>query len=64
LWQAEWNISNENANNDEIKVRVISALRNVKSILKIKNIRQMNKKGLVIEVDSVKDKEIIKAAKL
>jgi len=36
----------------------------VKSKLKIKNTRQMNKKGLVIEVDSINNKEIIKAAKL
>jgi len=55
---------NENVNNDEIKVKVTRALGMLKSKLKVKNIKQMNRKGLVIEVDSTKDKEIIKAAKL
>jgi len=55
---------NEIANNDEIKVKVTRALEKVKNKLKVKNIRQMNKKGLVIEMDSIKDKEIIKAVNL
>jgi len=55
---------NQNVNNDEIRVKVTRALGKVKSKLKVKNIRQMNRKGLVIKVDSMKDKEIIKAANL
>jgi len=50
--------------NDEIKVNVTRALDKIKNKLKIKSIRQMNRKGLVIEVDSIKDKELIKASKL
>jgi len=55
---------NESVSNDEIKVKVTRALEKVKNKLKVKNIRQMNKKGLVIEVDSIKNKEIIKAVNL
>jgi len=55
---------NKISNNDEIKVEVTRALEKVKNKLKVKNIRQMNKKGLVIEVDSIKDKEIIKTVNL
>jgi len=55
---------NENVNDNEIKLNVTRALEKVKSKLKIKNIRQTNRKGLVIEVDSIKNKEIIKVPKL
>jgi len=50
--------------NDEIKVNVTKALEKIKNKLEVKSIRQMNRKGLVLEIDSTKDKEMIKAAKL
>jgi len=49
---------------DEIKVNVTRALNKIKNKLKVKSIRQMSRKGLVMEVDSARDKELIKAAKL
>jgi len=50
--------------NDEIKVNVTRALDKIKNKLKVKSIRQMSRKSLVIEVDSAKDEELIKTAKL
>lgn len=50
--------------NDEIRTAVTSALSSVCSKIKIKSIRQMRKKGLVIEMKGKNDMEIIKNAKL
>jgi len=50
--------------NDELRVNVTRALDKIKSKLKVRSIRQISRGGLVIEVDSTRDKELIEAAKL
>ncbi|XP_039313845.1 uncharacterized protein LOC105203452 [Solenopsis invicta] len=45
--------------NKEIKEQVIKSLRHVKERLKIRSIKQMRRKGLIIEVDSKKDVEAL-----
>lgn len=46
-------------NNEEIKSAVLNKLEEVKSKLKVRNIRQMRNKGLIIEVKDKKDLNII-----
>lgn len=50
--------------NEEIKTQVLQEFEGIKSKLKIKGIRQMRRKGIVIEVDDKKDAELIKRANL
>lgn len=47
-------------NNDEIKTAVIKQLNGIKTKLKVKNIRQMRQKGVIVEVKSRDDAELIK----
>lgn len=51
-------------NNDEIKTAVKSKLKDLRSKLKIRGMRQMRKKGIIIEVKDKEDLELIKESKL
>ncbi|XP_067208436.1 uncharacterized protein [Linepithema humile] len=50
--------------NDEIKSQLIEELKDVKNKLKIKEIKQMRKKELIIELDNKKDAELLKSVNL
>lgn len=50
--------------NDEIKTQIMEELKGVKNQLKIKGMRQMRKKGIVIELDNKKDAELLKSVDL
>lgn len=51
-------------NNDEIKREVLDKLTSVRNKLKVKNIRQSRKKGLVVELNSNADIEVFRSCKL
>lgn len=50
--------------NEDIKTQVLEELKDVKNKLKIRRVRQLRKKGILMEVDSMQDIEIIKKASL
>lgn len=54
----------ETKNNDEIKESVCKMLKPYKYKLKIKSLRKMKNKGLILEIDSNKDVEIVREIKL
>ncbi|KAK2577757.1 hypothetical protein KPH14_012616 [Odynerus spinipes] len=51
---------NDKITNEEIKTKVMSVLKKDMTKLKVRNIRQLRSKGLVVEVNSKVDVEIIK----
>lgn len=51
-------------NNNELKNDIIKKLKNVEHKLKVKNMRQLKKKGMVLEVQSDKDVEMINGCDL
>lgn len=50
--------------NDEIKAHLLETINDIKHKIRIKGIRQMRKKGLIIEVDRKEDVELLKEANL
>lgn len=50
--------------NDEIKTQIMEELKGVKNQMKIKGMRQMRKKGIIIELDNKRDAELLKSVDL
>ena len=50
--------------NDQIKVEVFKKLDSVRNMLKVRNVRQMRKQGLVVEVHNQKDVDTIQKSEL
>lgn len=51
-------------NNDDIKKEVYEKLKNVRSKLKVRKVRQMRNKGIIVEVNNKNDVELIKQVNL
>ncbi|XP_043264276.1 BICD family-like cargo adapter 1 [Colletes gigas] len=54
----------DSRSNEELKTQLTNKLKDVRKQLKVKSVRQMRRKGLVMEIKDKKDVELIKSTKL